>query len=53
LRVADASDGGQHLGAKAIVLAAQVQERNSEWNSERNSEWNGLGRGVCWRLVWK
>jgi hypothetical protein len=49
LRIAYASDGGQHLGAEAIVLAAQVQERNSEWNSERN----GLGRGVCWRLAGK
>src|ERR1039458_2101069 len=49
LRIAYASDGGQHLGAEAIVLAAQVQERNSERNSERN----GLGRGVCWRLAGK
>src|SRR5208283_1068323 len=41
LRIAHARDGGQHFCTDAIVLAAQVKQRN------------GLGRYVWLRLVWK
>jgi hypothetical protein len=36
LRIAHARDGRQHVRAEAIVLAAQVKQRN------------GLGRGGAW-----
>ncbi len=41
LRIAHALDGGQHVFADALVLSAQVQERNGEGN--------GPGRGVSER----
>jgi hypothetical protein len=42
LRIAHPRDGGQHVFADAIVLAAQVEQRNGE----RDGKWNGRGRGV-------
>ena len=46
LRIAHARDGSQHVFADAIVLAAQVQQRDGERDSERN----GLSGGVLCRL---
>ncbi len=53
LRIAHARDGGQHVLADSIILAAQVQERDGERNSERNRERNGLSGGVSCRLLWR
>src|ERR1019366_8621223 len=49
LRIAHTRDGGQHVFADALVLAAQVKE----WDGERNGASNGLrviprGRDTEW-----
>jgi hypothetical protein len=47
LRIAHTRDGGQHVFADALVLAAQVKE----WDGERNGASNGLRRGVSCRFL--